>query len=162
MVDAQRELVLIRHAKSAWPDDADDFDRPLAERGRRDAPALGRWLRKHAAAVELVLCSPATRARQTWELAAPEIPAEPVVTHDDRIYVASARELLLVVHEIPKTVMTAAVIGHNPGLEDLVSLLTGEPAVLKTAAVAVLSTPSPWSAIGENSATAVEFAKPRG
>ncbi|MDA3644442.1 histidine phosphatase family protein [Saccharopolyspora indica] len=162
MVEAQRELVLIRHAKSAWPDDADDFDRPLAERGRRDAPALGRWLRKHAAAIELVLCSPAARARQTWELAAREIPAEPVVKHDDRIYVASARELLAVVHEIPTTVMTAAVIGHNPGLEDLVSLLTGEPVVLKTAAIAVLRTQSPWSAIGESCATAAEFAKPRG
>ncbi|MDA3624146.1 histidine phosphatase family protein [Saccharopolyspora oryzae] len=162
MVDAQRKLVLIRHAKSAWPDDADDFDRPLATRGRRDAPAVGHWLRDHAAAIELVLCSPAIRARQTWELAAPEIPAEPKLKYDDRIYVASARELLSVIHEIPPTVMTAAVIGHNPGLEDLVSLLTGEPAVLKTAAIAVLSTPNPWSAIGENCATAVEFAKPRG
>lgn len=162
MVDAQRRLVLIRHAKSAWPDDTDDFDRPLAERGRHDAPALGHWLRKHAAAIELVLCSPAARARQTWALAAREIPAEPVVKHDDRIYVASARELLAVVHEIPATVLTAAVIGHNPGLEDLISLLTGETAVLKTTSVAVLETPAPWPAVGENCATAVEFAKPRG
>ncbi|KAA5827188.1 histidine phosphatase family protein [Saccharopolyspora hirsuta] len=162
MVDAQRKLVLIRHAKSAWPDDVDDFDRPLADRGRRDAPALGRWLRKHAAAIELVLCSPAVRARHTWELAGPEIPAEPVLKHDHRIYAASARELLSVVHEIPPAVMTAAMIGHNPGLEDLINLLTGEPAVLKTASVAVLSTPAPWPDLGEDRATAVEFAKPRG
>ncbi|MER7011938.1 histidine phosphatase family protein [Saccharopolyspora sp. NPDC000359] len=162
MVDAQRKLVVVRHAKSAWPDDADDVDRPLTDRGRRDAPALGRWLREHAAAIELVLCSPAVRARRTWELAAPEVPAEPVLKHDDRIYAASARELLSVVHEIPPAVMTAAVVGHNPGLEDLVGLLTGEPVVLKTAAVAVLATEAPWAEVGEDCATAVEFAKPRG
>ncbi|MGW1680951.1 SixA phosphatase family protein [Saccharopolyspora sp. NPDC002376] len=162
MVDAERKLVLIRHAKSAWPDDADDFDRPLSDRGRRDAPAVGHWLRDNAAAIELVLCSPAIRARRTWELAAPEIPAEPRLKYDDRIYAASARELLAVLREVPPTVMTAAVIGHNPGLEDLVSLLTDEPAVLKTAAVAVLGLQCPWASVGPDCATAVDFAKPRG
>ncbi|MGW3470647.1 SixA phosphatase family protein [Saccharopolyspora sp. NPDC000995] len=162
MTDAQRKLVLIRHAKSSWPDDADDFDRPLAERGRRDAPAVGRWLRKHAAAIELVLCSPAVRARRTWELAAPEIPAEPALKFDDRIYAASARELLAVIREIPPAVMTAVVVGHNPGLEDLTELLTGEPAELKTAAIALLSSPAEWSEVAESWATDAAYAKLRG
>ncbi|MCI2418835.1 histidine phosphatase family protein [Saccharopolyspora sp. K220] len=162
MTDAQRKLVLVRHAKSAWPDDTDDVDRPLADRGRRDAPAVGEWLRKHAAAIELVLCSPAVRTRQTWELAAPEIPAEPTLTYDDRIYAASARELLNVIRELPPAVMTAAIVGHNPGLEDLVQLLTGEPAELKTAAIALLCGDSPWSEVGESWATDATFAKPRG
>ncbi|QIZ33569.1 histidine phosphatase family protein [Saccharopolyspora sp. ASAGF58] len=162
MTDAQRKLVLIRHAKSSWPDDADDFDRPLADRGRRDAPEVGRWLRKHAAAIELVLCSPAARARRTWELAAPEIPAEPALKYDDRIYAASARELLAVIHEIPPAVMTAVVVGHNPGLEDLTELLTGEPAELKTAAIALLSSPAEWSEVAESWATDATYAKPRG
>ncbi|MGP4015089.1 SixA phosphatase family protein [Saccharopolyspora sp. 5N708] len=161
MTDAQRKLVLIRHAKSAWPGDADDVDRPLADRGRRDAPAVGEWLRKHVAAIELVLCSPAVRTRQTWELVAPEIPAEPTLSYDDRIYAASARELLNVIHELPPSVMTAAIVGHNPGLEDLVHLLTGEPAELKTAAIALLHSDSPWSTAAESWATDATYAKPR-
>lgn len=162
MVEAQRKLVLIRHAKSAWPGDVDDFDRPLTDRGRRDAPAVGQWLRKHKLPIELVLCSPAIRARQTWELAAPEIQAEPVLKYDGRIYAASARELLAVIREVPVTVMTAVVVGHNPGLEDLVQLLTGEPAELKTASIAVLASSAPWSEVGESWATVETFAKPRG
>ncbi|MGW5644520.1 SixA phosphatase family protein [Saccharopolyspora sp. NPDC003752] len=162
MTEAERKLVLIRHAKSAWPDDVDDFDRPLTERGLRDAPAVGRWLREHAAAVEIVLCSPAVRARRTWDLAAQEIPAEPVLKHDDRIYAASARELLAVIREIPPAVMTAVVIGHNPGLEDLAGLLTGEPAELKTAAIALLSSAAEWSEVAESWASAATYAKPRG
>ncbi|MBB5156765.1 SixA phosphatase family protein [Saccharopolyspora phatthalungensis] len=162
MIDVQRRLVLIRHAKSAWPDDVDDSDRPLTERGRRDAPAAGRWLRENAAAIEFVLCSPAVRARQTWALAAPEIPAEPKVKYDDRIYAASARELLAVIREIPSTVMTAAVVGHNPGLEDLVQLLTDEPAELKTAAIALLSSPAAWSEVGQSWAAGATYVKPRG
>lgn len=162
MVNARRKLVLVRHAKAARPDDVDDIDRPLSARGRRDAPEVGRWLREHAAAIELVLCSPAVRTRRTWQLAAPEVPAEPNVKHDDRVYAASARALLAVVHEIPPAVMTAAVVGHNPGLEDLVDLLTGQPAELKTAAVAVLGVDVPWAEVGADSATTLDLATPRG
>jgi phosphohistidine phosphatase len=162
MAEAQRKLVLIRHAKSAWPDDVDDSDRPLADRGRRDAPAVGQWLRKRGLPIELVLCSPAVRARRTWELAAPEVPAEPVLKHDDRIYAASARELLAVIREVPTAVMTVVVVGHNPGLEDLAQLLTGEPAELKTASIAILASSAPWSEVGESWATVETFAKPRG
>ncbi|GAA4864887.1 SixA phosphatase family protein [Saccharopolyspora rosea] len=162
MVDARRKLVLLRHAKAAAPDDVADFERPLAKRGTLDAPAAGRWLRDNVPAIEVVACSPATRARRTWELAAPEIPAAPDVRYDERIYAATAHQLLDVVRALPGPVMTAVLVGHNPGLEDLVRLLTGQRAELKTAGIAVLSTAATWSEAGESWAEADDFAKPRG
>ncbi|MFC7343557.1 SixA phosphatase family protein [Saccharopolyspora griseoalba] len=162
MADARRKLLLIRHAKSAHPDGLDDFERPLAHRGERDAPAVGRWLRENAHAVETVRCSPATRTRQTWDLIAPEVPAEPVVSFDERIYAATARGLLTVVREMPVNAMTVALVGHNPGLEDLVHLLTGEHVELKTAAVAMLCSEREWADADESWAAAATFAKPRG
>ncbi len=75
-----RRLVLLRHAKSAWPD-LPDHDRPLAGRGRGDAPAMGRWLRETGCVPDLVWCSTARRAAQTWQLAAAELGADPPVTY---------------------------------------------------------------------------------
>jgi phosphohistidine phosphatase len=75
---AARRLVLLRHAKSAWPDVA-DHERPLARRGRRDAPVAGRWLRTAGRVPDRVVCSTARRARETWQLAAAELDASPTV-----------------------------------------------------------------------------------
>jgi phosphohistidine phosphatase len=70
-----RTLILLRHAKSAWPADTADAARPLAARGLRDAPAVGRWLQANAPEIDQVVCSPADRAAQTWDLAAVELDA---------------------------------------------------------------------------------------
>ncbi|HXT88463.1 MAG TPA: histidine phosphatase family protein, partial [Trebonia sp.] len=72
--DADRRLLLLRHAKSDWPDVA-DHERPLAKRGRRDAPVVGRWLRTSGYLPDAVICSTAARARQTWELVSAELPS---------------------------------------------------------------------------------------
>ena len=90
---AARQLVLFRHAKSAWPDVA-DHERPLARRGRRDAPVAGRWLRAAGLVPDRVICSTAKRARQTWQLAAAELESSPAVSFDQRVYGTSAGELL--------------------------------------------------------------------
>jgi phosphohistidine phosphatase SixA len=82
----QRQLMILRHAKSAWPDGVPDRKRPLAKRGCRDAPAAGRWLRGHIVRLDAVVCSPAERARQTWALVAAELDQPPAATFDDRIY----------------------------------------------------------------------------
>src|SRR4249919_2827877 len=89
---ALRKLVLLRHAKSAWPD-LPDHERPLAGRGRRDAPVMGRWLRAAGHVPDQVLCSTARRARETWRLAQPALKAAPPVSFEDRIYLASAGQL---------------------------------------------------------------------
>src|SRR2546421_3593193 len=95
-VTLTRTLILVRHAKSAWPPDTPDTRRPLAERGRRDAPAVGRWLRAHIATIDRVVCSPAVRAVQTWNLAAAQLPGTPPACLDERLYGASAAVLLAV------------------------------------------------------------------
>jgi phosphohistidine phosphatase len=157
-----RTLILIRHAKSEWPPDTPDARRPLAERGRRDAPAIGRWLRAHIATIDRVVCSPAVRAVQTWDLAATQVPGTPPACLDERLYGASATDLLAVTHQLAQEATTAVFVGHNPGLEDFLTLLTGAIEPLKTSAVAVISTPGSWAATGPDSATLIALETPRG
>jgi len=140
-----RTLILLRHAKSAWPQDTPDARRPLAGRGRRDAPAVGRWLSEQVPPIDLVLCSPAARAVQTWDLAAAQLDPTPQVRHDQRLYDASADDLLAVTRELPSTASTVVLVGHNPGLEDFLQLLTGAVESLKTSAIAVMTTPATWA-----------------
>jgi phosphohistidine phosphatase len=147
-----RTLVVLRHAKSAWPDDVADRRRPLADRGRRDASAAGRWLRDNVGAVDLVLCSPALRTRQTWELVSAELVGTPEFRLDERIYAASLGDLLEVVTEASAD--TVLLIGHNPGLSELVGELARTDVELKTSSVAVLRQDHGWSL--------VELATPRG
>ena len=99
---ATRRLILLRHAKSDWPD-VPDRDRPLAKRGRRDAPKIGRWLRDRAYLPEIVICSDARRTRQTWDRVARELGGSPSVTFEPRAYAASAMTLLYLVMELPAT-----------------------------------------------------------
>src|SRR6266508_2394367 len=92
----ERTLVVVRHAKSDWTHPVPDEERPLAERGRRDAPATGRWLAEHVGDLDLVVCSPARRARETWRLASAELARKPPVRLDERVYAAGPGRLLTV------------------------------------------------------------------
>jgi phosphohistidine phosphatase len=121
-----RHLVVLRHAKSAWPDGVTDHERPLAARGRRDAPAAGRALAEADLLPDLALCSTAVRARQTWELVSAQWGTPPPVRFDGRLYGADVPDLLDVVHAVPAEVDTLLLVGHNPGLEDLVLDLAGD------------------------------------
>ena len=144
---ARHALVVLRHAKSDWSTDSEDRLRPLAARGRRQAPEAGRWLAGHGPALDLAVVSPAVRARTTWDLVAAELPQVPPATMDDRVYAASLDELLAVVADLPEGAVTALLVGHNPGLEELVAGLTGEPIRMPTAALAVIDVPGAWSAV---------------
>src|SRR5262252_7837410 len=125
--DHGRTLVLFRHAKSAWPD-VPDHDRPLARRGVRAAPVMGRWLRDAGLVPGQVLCSTARRARETWQFAQAGLAATPPVTFDARIYEATATDLLAVIAEVPPATGTLLLIGHNPAIEDLALRLATAPA----------------------------------
>jgi len=161
VVSRERRLVLLRHAKSDWSTGDPDERRPLAARGRRVAPAAGRWLRKHGSPIDLVVCSTATRARQTWELASGELDRPPPVRHDERVYGANAAELLRLVRELPDGLHSVAIVGHNPGMEDLVCLVTSENHTMKTSSIAVLTWHGTWAEIGPSTARLVEEATPR-
>ena len=112
-----RRLILLRHAKSDWPD-VPDRDRPLAKRGRRDAPRIGRWLHDHGYLPDVVICSPARRTEQTWELVAPELAGAPSVRFEPRAYAASALTLRSLLQELPGRYRAALLIAHNPGLSN--------------------------------------------
>lgn len=164
MVEA-RTLVVVRHAKSDWHTGVPDDQRPLAPRGRRDAPVIGTWLAEHVSttgAVDLVVCSTATRARQTWALAGAGLEPVPAVRHEPRVYAASHRDLMSVVDELPDDAGTVALVGHNPGLSELVEIVTGERAELKTSAVAVLRWTGTWAQVWARRASLVVLATPRG
>jgi phosphohistidine phosphatase len=148
----ERTLILLRHAKSDWSGDEADVDRALAKRGRRQAPDAGRWLASNIDSIDLAVVSPANRARSTWDLVAAEFDTPPPMRLDDRVYAASGGELLDVVRDLPDDVNTVVLVGHNPELEDLVVLLTGESVPMPTSALAVIDVPGSWSTVGRGGA----------
>lgn len=158
-----RTLAVVRHAKSDWTHDLPDEERPLNPRGRRDAPVLGGWLAEQlTGGVDLVVCSTATRARETWRLAGPALEPAPTVRHDERVYAAGYQDLMSVLDELPDDVLTAVLVGHNPGLSELVEILTGEAVALKTSAVALVRWPGGWADVWSRRASLVSHATPRG
>jgi phosphohistidine phosphatase len=168
--DPGRRLVLFRHAKSEWPDVA-DHDRPLAKRGRRDAPAVGRWLAASGYLPDAVICSTARRARETWELAAtglaavaPAASRAPGVRYEPRVYEATVLGLLMLVREFDDAWRTAVIVGHNPGLAELTVGLAGSDSApglaFPTAAVAVLGLPGPWAEAAPGEARLLAFTVP--
>lgn len=119
-----RRLMLLRHGKSDWPDGVKDMDRPLAKRGRQAAPRMGAYLAEEQLYPDLALVSPARRARETWELAAPKL-GEVAARSEPRIYEAPPDRLLAVLREAEPQVRTLVLVGHNPGFQDLARLLVG-------------------------------------
>jgi phosphohistidine phosphatase len=117
-------LLLLRHAKAAWPPGILDLDRPLAPRGQNAATVMANYMKSEFLAPDLVLVSPARRTQETWEIVQPVIGDVPT-RHDGRIYEAPVARLLAVLQEV-EDVRTVLMIGHNPGFEDLASLLIGE------------------------------------
>jgi phosphohistidine phosphatase len=147
-----RTLILLRHGKSDWSGGEPDHLRPLARRGRRQVPEAGRWLAASVGDIDLAVVSPAERARETWQIAAAELAVPPPVRVEERVYAGSADALLAVVRELPEGVGTAVLVGHNPGVEDLLEMLTGGWLPMPTSALAVLDLAGPWSEAGEPAA----------
>jgi phosphohistidine phosphatase len=145
-------LILLRHGKSDWSGGEPDRLRPLAGRGRRQVPEAARWLADNVGVIDLAVVSPAERTRETWRLAAAELAVPPPVREDDRVYAGSARSLLEVVRELPEEMATVVLVGHNPGVEDLVVSLTGHWVSMPTSSLAVIDLAGPWSAAANTAA----------
>ena len=164
-----RQLLVLRHAKSAWDTDAPtDFERPLAKRGKKDAPKMGSWLLAHKLVPDYVVSSPALRAKQTVTKVCKELGLDSDSIHwDRRIYMADTPSLLRVLMNCPETAKMVMIVGHNPGLEDLVEFLVGEVDVpedgklLPTAAVAHLEIPGQWNELDEGQARLVSITRSR-
>ena len=160
-----KTLVVLRHAKSGWPDGVADHDRPLSGRGRRDAPAVGRWLREQGIVVELAVVSSARRARETFDLAAAELDRAPKPLITDTVYGASTGELLDTVRELPARVRVALLVGHNPSIGMLAAVLDDRSRgalEFKTSAVAIYDVGPTWPEVNPGSARLLASALPRG
>jgi phosphohistidine phosphatase len=164
-----RRLILLRHAKSSWKDTSvRDDERPLAPRGRRALVRVAEHLRASELEVDLVLCSPARRTRQTLD--GLELSAETEVRFVREIYEATAHQLLELVNQVDGRYCTVLLVGHNPGMEDLAAGLVrdGDDDSLSqlregfpTAALAVLSCDHDWAELSWRSAELDSYVRPR-
>ncbi|WP_276119831.1 SixA phosphatase family protein [Pararhizobium qamdonense] len=118
-----RRLIILRHAKSAWPDGVIDEERPLSDRGRKAAPVIGAYMAREKLIPDLALVSPARRARETWQLVHEALPDGVAERPAAGLYEVPADNILAVIQATEQNIRTLLLVGHNPGLEDLASLL---------------------------------------
>jgi phosphohistidine phosphatase len=135
----KRRLILMRHAKSAWNTEApSDHARPLNDRGRRDAPKVAARLVALGWRPGLVLSSDSERTRQTAASFEAAFGSEVEVRFLSKLYLAGVEQVRAEIAELPDTLASALLLGHNPGWEDALAWLSGEPEPLKTANAALL------------------------
>jgi phosphohistidine phosphatase len=142
----KQTLLIMRHAKSDWSANMEDFDRPLNRRGLKEAAKMGKWLRKQKIMPDRIVCSPAMRARQTIEIVCEQLRKHaPAITWDERIYEARLDDLLKVIAEHGKNAECVLLTGHNPGLDHLVNHLSKDSPphtevgkLMTTATIAIL------------------------
>ncbi len=170
-----KTLTLLRHAKSGWDDGvARDFDRPLNPKGRRAAQTMGRHLRAADYAFDHVVASPAVRVIETLDAVAEGYGVALSPVWDRAIYLASAATLLDLVRELPDSAGHALLVGHNPGIEELVLLLVADTvgeggaalrdaveAKYPTGTLAELTLPDGWDGAARGTATLTRFVRPR-
>ena len=134
-----KRLLVLRHGKSDW--DADfraDFDRPLAPRGKKAAVKMAAFIRDNSLTPEVVVSSPAERAARTAQIVTDNL-GKVEIRYEPNIYGASSSELVRIVQGLPDDTSSVLIVGHNPGLEELVEVLTdAEYCVLKTCSLAVI------------------------
>ena len=146
-----KTLLVLRHAKSSWKEDSlPDRERPLNKRGREDAPKMGALLRKQDLLPDLVLSSPARRARSTAELVIEESGYDGEVEFRETLYSFESGSYLKALSELADTCQRVLVVGHNPAMEELVEALTGEYLPMPTAALAQIELPiEHWSELAK-------------
>lgn len=147
-----------------------DHERPLADRGRKDAAVAGRKLADTGIPFDLALCSTAARTRETWKLAVHELPHRPKTVYEERLYEASPGELIAVLNETPDDAQDVVLIGHNPGVQGLADILAGQAEGdartrmngrgFPAAAFAVLSFDGSWKSLEPRVATLTDYWAP--
>jgi phosphohistidine phosphatase len=165
-------LCLLRHAKSSWDDASiEDFDRPLAPRGEEAAPRMGAYMAAQGISPELILCSPAKRARQTLSLILPRLAGQPSVEFEEALYLAASSALLARIRKVRANTHCLMLVGHDPGMHCLAVELSGRGAredlnrlahKFPTAALAVISfRVRQWSQVKPKAGRLDQFMSPR-
>ena len=165
----QRELYILRHAKSDWDSGAEsDFDRPLAKRGKKDAPAMGKWMAKQHLKIDYITSSPAERAKQTIYAVVKELGiAKKEIHFTEQIYMANLESLLKILEKTPKEAKHVMLVGHNPGLDDLLqhlvkdAPLTDSGKLMTTACLARINLPKDWSQLQRHCGILISLTRPR-
>ena len=158
-----KTLLLMRHAKSSWKNaELPDYERPLKKRGRRDTHSMQELLKLENHIPEQIVCSAAQRARETGELLAEDMEIPGGISFTNDLYLAEMDDLIKVIQNFDNAYDTGMMIGHNPGLEGLVQVLSSEIKALPTAAVAILELPiKNWKQInGESNGKLIELWRP--
>ena len=164
-----RTLVLLRHGKSDWSTGEDDFDRPLKKRGRNASIQVGKWLKTHDQVPDFIIASSAKRAMQTAELAADAMGIRKKnIFSRKHIYLAKPEDLLYVLEDCPEQAQRVMLVGHNPGLEELLYYLVNgrltipeDGKIMPTATLAILQMPDNWSKLESGSAELEFLVRPR-
>jgi phosphohistidine phosphatase len=166
-------LMLLRHAKSSWTEPGlDDRQRPLSPRGEEAAPAMGKFMQRHKLLPDLVLCSPARRARDTLKLVSKSFAKMPAPSVEEAIYdFGNGGRLLETVRRRGEKFANILVVGHNPSLERLALRLVkgGDPALIRrmerkfpTGALAIIDFPvEAWRDVGEGTGKLASFTRPK-
>lgn len=164
---AMLRLLLLRHAKSDWPEGVPDLERPLAARGRRGAKAMGAYMAEEALLPSRAVVSPARRTIETWEISTRGWPAHVQPSYEHAIYEAPAENLLRLIRE-QEALSPLLLVGHNPGMEELAALLLRREQRTKvltkfpTGALAVIDVPvETWAELRPGSGTLERFVTPR-
>jgi phosphohistidine phosphatase len=130
----------MRHAKSSWKEtDVTDHERPLKKRGKDDAHRMGKLLRSKKIVPEMIICSTAQRSRETAELLAESMKFKEAIIYSDALYMAEPSDILAEIAHHATKQKTVMVIGHNPGSEALLQILTGKVESLPTASIAYVT-----------------------
>jgi phosphohistidine phosphatase len=165
-----RQLLLLRHAKAVIGEGMEDFDRPLAPRGEQAAHAMGRYMAAHDLAPDLVLCSPARRTSQTWEIAARELPPAEVHLVEALYDFGNGEALLEVIRQQGAAARRLLLVTHNPATQHLALALAGSGNPVQrrqmlekypTAGLAILARPGSWQDLAEGRCRLEGFIRPR-
>lgn len=163
-------LLILRHAKSSWQSNvATDFERPLNNRGKRDAPRIGRWLIQQGLIPDYIVSSPAKRANKTVTKVCAELELDNAqIRWDSRIYEANIGDLLRVLSECPESAKTVMLVGHNPGLELLTDYLcpgnlpvSADGKLLPTAALALIEVSNNWNELKQSDGRLISITHPK-
>lgn len=165
-----RTLILFRHAKAEpLRPDINDIDRPLSPAGHKAAKKMGLWLKEHTVPIDSIICSPARRAQSTLEILKPclEIPEKNVAV-DEQLYLASFEQLLTLLSQAQKKPRNVMLVGHNPGLEDLLTYLCGEylprsrnGKLMPTATLARIQLPNDWQKLDPGKGKLLDLIRPK-
>lgn len=156
-----KKLMLIRHAKAEKDTFVKDFDRPLKYIGIQDAAFMADRIKQRTLVPQHMMTSPALRAKTTAEIFADHL-ALPIPQENETIYEASTKALLKVINGLPDNFDFIAMVGHNPGISDIIYYLTGKSREVHTSTVAIIEfESSDWVSISEDTGNLVYYSSPK-